>query len=97
MTCPWPVSDPVADTGLSTHCGDHKPRLSLSRTAACCRMKKSGRKGLGNRCGSAKPAVWPQGSDRSADQMVLYGSQSNIQLLNEEDLGLQLAERSGLP
>lgn len=35
--------------------------------------------------------------ETSANQMGLYGSQSNIQLLNEEDLGSELTERDGLP
>lgn len=86
----------MADAGLPAQRGDHKPRLPLSKRAPCCGMK-IGRNALRNWCGSAEPAVWPQGSATSANQMVLYGRQSNIQLLNEDDVGLELTERAGLP
>lgn len=95
MTCPWSGSDPVADAQR----GDHKARLPLSKRAMWCRMKKSSRKELGNWRGSAEPAVLATRICRKtfANPMGLYGSQSNIQLLNEEDRGPELTERDGLP
>lgn len=92
MTCPWSGSDPVADAQR----GDHKARLPLSKRAMWCRMKKSSRKELGNWRGSAEPAVLATRICRKtfANPMGLYGSQSNIQLLNEEDRGPELTRET---
>lgn len=72
------------------------PGFSFAGWKVCCRMKKSSSKVLENSSGSGELADRQWGSDTFANQMGLHGSQSDIQLLNEEELGPELVDNNSL-